>query len=56
MGAKGFHVKTAEEFKLALDEALLLQTPVVIEVETDGEQISLSKTIEQLRGKGGEGK
>ena len=56
MGAKGFHVKTAEEFKLALEEALLLQTPVVIEVETDGEQISLSKTIEQLRGKGGESK
>ncbi|SFJ27996.1 acetolactate synthase, large subunit [Halobacillus dabanensis] len=54
MGAEGFHVRTAEEFKKALDEALLLQTPVVIEVETDGEQISLSKTIEQLRKKGGE--
>lgn len=54
IGVKGLHVRTAEEFKTALDEALLLQTPVVIEVETDGEQISLSKTIEQLRKKGGE--
>ncbi|SDO68666.1 thiamine pyrophosphate-dependent enzyme [Halobacillus aidingensis] len=56
LGAAGFHVKTAEEFRHALDQSLVLDKPVVIEVETDPERISLSKTITQLRKKGGESK
>ncbi|MYL72417.1 acetolactate synthase [Halobacillus litoralis] len=56
LGAAGFYVKTQEEFRRALDQALVLDKPVVIEVETDPEQISLSKTINQLRKKGGESK
>ncbi|SEH63787.1 acetolactate synthase-1/2/3 large subunit [Halobacillus karajensis] len=56
LGAAGFYVETPEEFKQALDKAMTLDKPVVIEVESDPEQISLSKTINQLRKKGGESK
>lgn len=54
LGAKGFYVKTASEFDSALKEALNVDKPVLIEVESDPQQISLSSTIEQLRSKGGE--
>lgn len=49
VGAKGYLVKTKEEFATALDQALKAQAPVVIEIITDREQISVSATISQLR-------
>ncbi|MBH0228913.1 acetolactate synthase [Halobacillus sp. KCTC 3957] len=49
LGAAGFYVRGFEEFERALVEALNYDKPVVIEVETDPEQISVSSTIQQLR-------
>ncbi|WP_226579706.1 thiamine pyrophosphate-dependent enzyme [Halobacillus litoralis] len=51
LGAKGHYVKTAEQFDSALTTALAetVSGPVLIEVENDQEQISLSATINDLR-------
>jgi len=50
MGAKGYRVTTKEEFENSLQEALKEnQLPSVIEIMTDPNQISVNKTIEQLR-------
>lgn len=49
MGAQGFLVKTIDEFEEALNSAMNDGKPTVIEIETDPERISVSKTIQQVR-------
>ncbi|MCZ6558486.1 MAG: thiamine pyrophosphate-binding protein [SAR324 cluster bacterium] len=49
-GARGFKVDAPEAFLPALKEALAADVPVVIEVITDPEVISVSATISELRG------
>ena len=49
MGAHARYVEDEEEFKHALVEALQCLKPSVIEIKSDCEQISVSKTIEQIR-------
>lgn len=49
VGAKGYYVKSMGEFEKALIEALSGEVPVVIEVEWDPEQISVTSTIQQVR-------
>lgn len=49
LGAKSYYVRTIEEFDIALKKALHCNQPVVIEIETDPNQISVSKTIDELR-------
>jgi acetolactate synthase I/II/III large subunit len=51
VGAKGYTVQTVGEFKNALDQALKLGLPTVIEILTDIEQISVTSTITSIRGK-----
>lgn len=51
IGAAGYYVRTKEEFRAAFKEALLAEAPVVIEVENDPEQISVSSTIQAIRQK-----
>jgi acetolactate synthase I/II/III large subunit len=51
VGAKGYTVQTVGEFKHALDQALKLGLPTVIEILTDIEQISVTSTITTIRGK-----
>ena len=49
VGAAGILVHTAEEFKQAFARALTMNRPVVIEIQTEQEQIAVGTTIEQLR-------
>ncbi|WP_181348169.1 thiamine pyrophosphate-dependent enzyme [Thalassobacillus sp. CUG 92003] len=49
LGAAGYYVRSPDEFERAILEALNCTKPVVIEVESDPEQISPSSTIEQIR-------
>ncbi|MFC7063583.1 thiamine pyrophosphate-dependent enzyme [Halobacillus seohaensis] len=49
LGAVGFYVKSPEEFDQALIKAIHAEKPVLIEVESDREQISVSSTIQQVR-------
>ncbi|WP_404451414.1 thiamine pyrophosphate-binding protein [Virgibacillus necropolis] len=49
VGADGYTVQTLIEFESALDQALHNEGPSVIEIITDGENISVSSTIQQLR-------
>ncbi|MFG6149198.1 thiamine pyrophosphate-dependent enzyme [Halobacillus sp. B23F22_1] len=49
LGAIGFFVKTPKEFEQALTKSMYVEKPVVIEVESDPEQISVSSTIQQIR-------
>ncbi|ARI77746.1 thiamine pyrophosphate-dependent enzyme [Halobacillus mangrovi] len=49
LGTKSYFVKRPAEFEQALDEALGLDKPVLIEVEMDREQISVTSTIQQVR-------
>lgn len=51
MGAVGYTAKTAEEFATYLEKSLkrLKSKPIVIEVKTPKEQISVRSTITQLR-------
>ncbi|RKQ31419.1 acetolactate synthase [Oceanobacillus halophilus] len=49
MGVDAFQVATSDAFKKALDDALKRKGPVVIEILTDKEQISVSSTISQIR-------
>ena len=49
LGAKGILVERAEEFQRALSQAMDTTTPTVIEIMTDPEQISIKKTINDLR-------
>lgn len=51
IGADGYTVHTLNEFENALDEAFHNRGPTVIEIITDGENISVSSTIQQLRGR-----
>lgn len=51
MGADGYQVKTAEEFSIALNQAMVKQMITVIEIITEKEQISVTATIEELRRK-----
>lgn len=51
VGAKGYTVQTIESFTEAFDEALQLNTVVVIEVLTEKENITVGTTIEQIRKK-----
>src|SRR5690625_226583 len=50
-GALGIQVETGEQFDSAFEKALNEQQPVVIEIITGKEQISVSSTIDQLREK-----
>lgn len=49
LGADGFLVHTAEEFKQAFERALTMNRSVVIEIQTEREEVSVGSTIEQLR-------
>nr|WP_188376818.1 thiamine pyrophosphate-dependent enzyme [Halobacillus andaensis] len=49
LGAIGFYVETPKEFEQALTKAIYAEKPVVIEVESDPEQISVASTIQQIR-------
>ncbi|MFZ3577965.1 thiamine pyrophosphate-binding protein [Virgibacillus sp. DJP39] len=49
VGAHGFTVHSLSDFENALDKALHNHGPTVIEIITDGEDISVSSTIQQLR-------
>lgn len=51
VGALGIQVDTGEQFDSAFEKALNEQQPVVIEIITDKEQISVTSTIDQLREK-----
>lgn len=49
VGANGFLVKTAKEFKTAINAALANNRPTVIEIITEKENISVGSTITQIR-------
>lgn len=49
VGAIGFSVKTEIEFSQALKQAFQLQKPAVIDIMTDQNQISFTKTIADIR-------
>src|SRR5699024_2748427 len=49
LGAAGHKVTTKEEFTSALEQAMKNDTVTVIEIMTDPDQISVTKTIEQIR-------
>lgn len=49
VGANGFLVKTAKEFKTAINAALANNRPTVIEIITEKENISVDSTITQIR-------
>ncbi|MBR7795215.1 acetolactate synthase [Agaribacter marinus] len=49
LGAVGYCVSSSQEFKVAFAEACQLKRPVLIEILTDKEQISVSSTISQIR-------
>ncbi|WP_188206667.1 thiamine pyrophosphate-dependent enzyme [Alkalibacillus aidingensis] len=49
LGADGYLVNDLESFEYALLNGLQAKRPVVIEVQTDPEQISVSSTIDDLR-------
>lgn len=49
VGAGGYQVETIDEFIDAFEYALQAKVPVVIEIMTDPEQISVSSTITQIR-------
>ncbi|AZU62353.1 thiamine pyrophosphate-dependent enzyme [Neobacillus mesonae] len=51
LGVKAMKVKTNDEFTKALENALAMNGPVVIEVITNPEQISLNSTISSIREK-----
>ncbi|MBS3681020.1 thiamine pyrophosphate-binding protein [Ornithinibacillus massiliensis] len=51
VGAQGYTVSTIEAFKNALIQALNSNTPSVIEIITDVEQISVTSTISSIREK-----
>lgn len=51
MGAKGYTVRTAEQFSQAFEKAVQINDIVVIDILTDREQISVQQTIEQIRNK-----
>lgn len=51
MGAEGYVVDDPSGFEQALAKAVQNNKPTLIEILTDREQISVSKTIEQLRNK-----
>lgn len=49
LGVSGFKVTTLEEFETAFEQALQGSNPVLIEIVTEKEQISVSSTITELR-------
>lgn len=49
LNANGIKATTRTEFETALKEAMVSKKPTVIEIEMDREQISTSKTIQQIR-------
>ncbi|QHS23621.1 acetolactate synthase [Virgibacillus sp. MSP4-1] len=49
MGAIGIEVKEGAEFKAALSKALSREKPVVMDIKCDAEQVSVGKTIQQIR-------
>ncbi|KGP93010.1 acetolactate synthase [Pontibacillus chungwhensis BH030062] len=49
IGANGYFVRTIKEFELAIERAVKSDKPVVIEIESDPNQISVSSTIEEIR-------
>ncbi|GIN84770.1 thiamine pyrophosphate protein [Heyndrickxia sporothermodurans] len=49
LNANGVKANTRVEFAIALKEAMKSNKPTVIEIEMDQEQISTSKTIQQIR-------
>lgn len=51
LGAHGAQVRDNSEFAPALEHALALGTPALIEVITDPEMIAVGQTITQLRGR-----
>ncbi|PWA12854.1 acetolactate synthase [Pueribacillus theae] len=51
LGAKGFKVKSNEDFEKALNEALETNKPAVIEILTNPEQLSVAETVQSIREK-----
>lgn len=49
IGATGYFVRTIDEFEMAIKGALKTDKPVVIEIESDPNLISVSSTIEGIR-------
>ncbi|QST01748.1 acetolactate synthase [Pontibacillus sp. ALD_SL1] len=49
IGASSYLVRTINEFELAIKRALKSDKPVIIEIESDPDQISVSSTIEDIR-------
>ncbi len=49
-GAEGIRVEKEEDFKAALKQALAADEPVVMDVLTDKENISVFSTLTELRG------
>lgn len=49
VGAAGYSVYTREEFSDALNSALKEQRPSVIEIVTEKEQISVNRTLTDIR-------
>ncbi|RYG73317.1 thiamine pyrophosphate-binding protein [Lentibacillus lipolyticus] len=49
VGAAGYTVESTEAFSQTLEDVIQAERPVVIEVLTDKEQISVSSTITQIR-------
>lgn len=49
VGAYGYYVETSEQFRDALKDAIAKNAPCVIEIITDREQISVTRTISELR-------
>jgi len=52
-GAEGIRVEKEEDFKPALKQALAANRPVIMDVLTDKENISVASTLAELRGKKG---
>src|SRR5690625_2077501 len=51
VGAKGYTVRTAEDFSIAFEEAVHKDGIVVIDILIDKEQITVQQTIDQIRNK-----
>jgi acetolactate synthase I/II/III large subunit len=53
LGAEGYYISSPQEFEHALSSSLMTNKPVVIEIKSNAEQISVASTINQIRAKKG---